>query len=336
MIGIERVKKIMKAFARQRILVIGDLMLDRYVAGSVSRISPEAPVPVVHVTGEHSLPGGSANVALNIRSLGGHAVVGGIVGQDQAGEELIELLAANKISTDGILANDKVRTTVKTRILADRQQVVRVDREDPPVRAEDIKQDFCGKVADLVNSATGVIIEDYGKGAVFQEVIDTVLSAVDASGIPVGLDPKENHDLKISGITLVTPNFREACAAAGLAVSGQGGEPESHRCLAESGDILMKKWNPDLLIITLGQNGMYVLCRSEKPRVIPTKAREVFDVSGAGDTVIAAAVLSLVSGANYYEAASFANYAAGVVVGKVGTATCTQKELLACIAPVPP
>lgn len=332
MIDKERAGRIMDAYSGQSILVVGDLMLDRYVYGTVSRISPEAPVPVVHVTEEHCLPGGAANVALNIQSLGGRAIVAGIAGRDRASEELMAVLSDNGISTDGVVVHDKVETTVKTRILAERQQVVRVDREGPPESAAIVMKDFCRKIDGLIGDAAGVIIEDYGKGAVSQEVIDVTLSVAGDLKIPVGFDPKDNHDLKLSGITLATPNYREARAAAGLPESALSDELETDGNLAETAEKLLKKWRSALLIITLGSRGMYLMGKGEGPRVIPTKAREVFDVSGAGDTVIATALLSLVSGASNYEAALLANHAAGVVVGKVGTATCTREELLESIA----
>lgn len=337
MISIERAKEIVGNFSRQRILVVGDLMLDKYVYGTVDRISPEAPVPVVRVTREHCLPGGAANVALNIQSLGGEVIVAGIVGKDKEAEDLMRILSSKGICNDGVLVCDGARTTVKTRIMAERQQVVRVDQEDSPELVTDIMKDLCRNIPDLADGANGVIIEDYGKGTVSQELVDSVLSSTRKPAIPVGFDPKDNHELKISGITLATPNYREACIAAALSEGSFGpespldNEPGSDSRLKQVGGIILKKWDPDLLIITLGPHGMYLLQRDGEPCVMPTKAREVYDVSGAGDTVIAVALISLVSGASYYEAAFLANCAAGVVVGKVGTATCTQEELLKSI-----
>jgi D-beta-D-heptose 7-phosphate kinase/D-beta-D-heptose 1-phosphate adenosyltransferase len=328
MISVKQAEKTIKAFAGKRILVVGDLMLDRYVTGSVNRISPEAPVPVVLVTGERTLPGGAANVALNIQSLGGQAMVAGVVGKDAAADDLLSSLSQSKIQTDGILAYDSIRTTVKTRVMADRQQIVRVDREDTLEPSSSILKDLCKKIAGLMSDVDGVIIEDYGKGVISQGIVDTVMASSRASKIPVGFDPKENETLKMVGITLATPNYKEACTAAGLKESALRNEPSSDPVLKAAGEILMKKWEPDFLIITLGAQGMYLLTDKKQPQIIPTKAREVFDVSGAGDTVIATAFLCLVGGASYYDAASVANYAAGVVVGKLGTATCSPKELI--------
>jgi len=331
MISVERAERVLQKFSGQKILVIGDLIVDRYVSGSVSRISPEAPVPVVRVTSEDCRPGGAANVALNIQSLGGQAIAAGIVGRDREAEDLESMMSSYGISTAGVMAADEGMTTVKTRILADRQQVVRVDREEVLEPTKGLVKRFCTKITDVADDVAGVIIEDYGKGALSQPVIDVVLSMADDSDFLVGFDPKDNHDIKVAGVTLATPNYREALAAAGLPDSPLRDDPASDDSLARAGSILLTKWNTDLLIITLGPHGMYMLCRNEEPQVIPTKAREVFDVSGAGDTVIAATLLSLIGGARYYEAASLANYAAGVVVGKVGTATCTPDELLAHI-----
>jgi len=333
MIRVEQAKTILKSFAGKRVLVVGDLMLDRYVIGVVNRISPEAPVPVVLVTSERGLTGGAANVALNIQSLGGRAVVAGVVGKDRAADELLASLTSSGIQSDGILTYDSVQTTVKTRVMADRQQIVRVDREDALEPSSDVLTDLCKRIAGLIGSVDGVIIEDYGKGVISQGVVDTVMSSCQGSRIPVGFDPKENETLRMTGITLATPNYKEACTAAGLKESIIREDPESDEILKAAGEILMRKWDPSLLIITLGAHGMYLVTKTESPRVIPTLAREVFDVSGAGDTVIASAFLSLVGGASYDEAASLANYAAGVVVGKLGTASCTPKELIEYIGP---
>jgi D-beta-D-heptose 7-phosphate kinase/D-beta-D-heptose 1-phosphate adenosyltransferase len=325
----DRAREIMGAFAGKRVLVVGDLMLDRYVSGTVRRISPEAPVPIVRVTDERSLPGGAANVALNIKSLGGDVTVAGIVGQDASGDDLMQLLSGEGISTDGVIRSGEACTTVKTRVLADRQQVVRVDREDGPPAAADPGEELAARAAELVPGVSGVVIEDYGKGAVSQRVVDAVLAAAKAAGKPVGLDPRDNHELRLSGITLATPNYKEALACAALPESSPSDDPETDKHLAKAAGILAEKWGTELLIVTLGRHGMYLLPKGAPAEVIPARAREVFDVTGAGDTVIATALLSLVAGASHRDAASLANTAAGVVVGKLGAATCTPDELVA-------
>jgi len=223
-------------------------------------------------------------------------------------------------------------TTVKMRVLADRQQVVRVDWDsDPDIAGGDVEA-FFRQVEKEIGRCTGVVIEDYGKGVVRQEVMDTVLAAARRQGVPVGLDPKDNEDLRIAGLTLVTPNYKEAHACAGLPVRPPPpGDPLEDVSLRKAADLLMRKWTPDLLMVTLGPKGVYLASSGKAPRVIPTRAREVYDVSGAGDTVIATCVLALAAGATGDEAAVLGNNAAGVVVGKLGTATCSPEELLASV-----
>jgi len=327
-IKLDRAKQVLANFAHQRILVVGDLMLDRYIYGSVSRISPEAPVPVVHVTREKSMPGGASNVAWNIRSLGAKAAVCGAVGRDAAGAELKKLLVDGGVAVDGAIETDEARTTVKTRVIAERQQVVRVDLEDGFELTGKSMESFCEHVAAEVKKSSGVIIEDYGKGLVRQPLIDTVLDAARKAKIPVGLDPKDNQELNFHGITVATPNRKEAFAMADVKEAPVHANPLEDPMLAKVSDILVRKWAPELLMITLGPQGILLLTRDASPKHVPTRAREVFDVSGAGDTVIATCVLALAAGASHVEAAELANYAAGIVVGKLGTATCSQQELL--------
>ena len=323
-----RAKKILGRFSRQRILVVGDLMLDRYIYGGVSRISPEAPVPIIHVTHEKIMPGGASNVAWNVQSLGGRAAVSGILGKDSTGRDLKRILTRGGVSVTGAMELGGIRTIVKTRVIAERQQVVRVDWEDDFDLTGKAAAGFCRCLDSEVRKSTGVIIEDYGKGVIQQSVVDTVLKAAKASGIPVGLDPKENHELGLGGITVATPNRKEAFTIAGVKDVPAHSNPLKDKALLKVAGILMRKWAPALLLITLGPLGILLVTKSAPPKHVPTRAREVFDVSGAGDTVIATCVLALAAGASPFEAAELANYAAGVVVGKLGTATCTQPELL--------
>ena len=327
-IPIQRAKEVLAECGRQRVLVVGDLMLDRYIYGNVSRISPEAPVPVVHVTSEKSMPGGASNVAWNIRSLGGAAVVSGVLGKDAAGAELRRILDREGVSTDGSLEDEQVRTIVKTRIIAERQQVVRVDWEGPESLDAALQNKFCGLIREQVQKASGVILEDYGKGVIQQAVVDAVLQEASRKGIPVGLDPKDNHELSVRGITVATPNRKEAFIMAGIKETAPAANPLEDRSLRRVAEVLVERWAPRMLVITLGPQGMYLAAKDAPPRHVPTRAREVFDVSGAGDTVIAVCVLALAAGANPVEAAELANYAAGVVVGKIGTASCTTDELV--------
>lgn len=325
----ERARELLAAFPRQRILVIGDLMLDRYIYGTVHRISPEAPVPVVSVTREKSMPGGASNTAWNIQSLGGKTVIGGMLGQDAAGADLKVVLAGGGVGLEGLLEIEGLRTTVKTRIIAERQQVVRVDWDDHVAVGEPMAKAFCGLIEREARRATGIIIEDYGKGVVRQAVVDAALKAARESGIPVGMDPKESQELDVRGITLATPNRREAFHLAGAPETRPQAHPLEDKALLEVSEKLLDKWQAAQVLVTLGPQGMLLRGRAGELHHVPTRAREVFDVSGAGDTVIATCVLALAAGASPIEAAELANYAAGVVVGKLGTATCAPEELLA-------
>lgn len=325
---IERVREILNRCARQRVLVVGDLMLDRYIEGTVSRISPEAPVPVVHVAREKAVPGGATNVAHNVRALGGRASVAGVVGRDEAGDRLRAMLQAEGIGRNAVIRLAGHPTTVKTRILAERQQVVRVDWERPLRWKGRDRSAFLKRLGIECQQADAIVIEDYGKGLIQQDVVDVVLKVARRRGVPVGLDPKDNEDLNVAGISLATPNRKEAFIAAGRDDPGVGPNPLRDEALLEVGRILTRKWKPELLAITLGPHGMLLLERGRPPLHVPTRAREVFDVSGAGDTVIATCTLARAAGASFVEAAEIANYAAGVVVAKLGTATCTPRELL--------
>jgi len=325
----KRAAELLTKFEKQRILVIGDLMLDRYIMGSVSRISPEAPVPVVHVHSEKSVPGGASNVALNIGALHGAGCVAGLIGDDEDGRELSNLLNERGVGTGAVLRESSLQTTVKTRVIAERQQVVRIDWEDVANYSAASLAGFKQALIKEISLADGVILEDYGKGVINQDVVDVALKAARAKGVPIGLDPKENHILNVEGITLATPNRKEAFSAAGVTETRPNGHPLEDASVLKVGEILLHKWKPQLLMITLGGDGMLLLEQGKKPVHVPTRAREVFDVSGAGDTVIATCVLARAAGASFIEAAEIANYAAGVVVGKLGTATCTPEELLA-------
>jgi D-beta-D-heptose 7-phosphate kinase/D-beta-D-heptose 1-phosphate adenosyltransferase len=236
-----------------------------------------------------------------------------------------------KTGSERVCRVSGMQTIVKMRILADRQQVVRVDWDPSTTFPKGDVDSFCVLLEKQIARCTGVVIEDYSKGIVRQEVIDVVLSAARKKGIPVGLDPKDNLELNIEGITLATPNYREAHACSGVIAKGPVADPLADESLRKAGEILLKRWKPEQLIVTLGPQGMYLVAPNTPPRVIPTRAREVFDVSGAGDTVIATCVLALAAGASFNEAAVLGNNAAGVVVGKLGTATCSPEELVTSV-----
>jgi len=327
MLTVQRAGDLLDGIRDRTILVVGDMMIDRYVYGRVERISPEAPVPVVHVREESERPGGAANVALNVRALGGRAVACGVTGDDEGADCLTAMLEAHGIRADGLIRHAAVCTTVKTRVIADRQQVVRVDRESETGLLQTAADALAERITELMRDVDGVIIEDYGKGVVTQVVVDAVLAAAGRAGLPSGYDPKDNHRLAVDGITLATPNFREACLLAGVPERPLGDDVLASETLREAAGALMARWRAGLLMVTLGPHGMYLVSRTGAPAVIPTRAREVFDVSGAGDTVIATALAALAAGAEGREAAELANHAAGVVVGKIGTAPCGRDEL---------
>jgi D-beta-D-heptose 7-phosphate kinase/D-beta-D-heptose 1-phosphate adenosyltransferase len=321
-------RSLVERFARQKIMVVGDMMLDRYIYGVVTRISPEAPVPVVRVGDEKNMPGGAANVARNVSALGGRAYMHGVVGRDAAGADLLQVLKNDRVGTRGILRAAGIRTTVKTRILAERQQIVRVDWEDRRRLTLGVRSAFCAGLTRAMRGVSGVIIEDYGRGVVSQDVVDAILRTARRHAIPVALDPKENDTLQLTGITVVKPNRKETFALARLPEEPPCADPLKDRPLLRAADILMKKWQPAFLLVTLGAQGMLVFFRNRPPRHMAAVAREVFDMSGAGDTVIATLLLALAAGADCEAAAELANCAAGVVVGKLGTATCDDRELL--------
>ncbi len=333
----------LEKFVGKRLLVIGDIMLDEFVWGKVTRISPEAPVPVVDVHNEERFAGGAANVARNLRALDADVRVIGRVGRDEQAPKLLGLLNCGGVDTSLVLHSSSVPTIVKTRIIASDlpahvgqefagmgsgpkvverpHQIVRVDREK---RAKLSPEDFAAFSQSLpgaVDWAEAVIVEDYGKGMVNQPVVDAVRSACERAGKFWTVDPNPNNPLLWTGTHTAKPNRSEAFASAGLALSD---EPEA---MDKVGSILLDKWGAQMLLITLGAQGMQLFRRDHPAYHSPTKAIEVFDVSGAGDTTIAAYTLAIAAGADPVSAVEIANHAAGVVVAKIGTATVSRAEL---------
>lgn len=323
-----RVEEILSRAASKRVLVIGDLMLDEFVWGKVGRISPEAPVPVVEVTGESFYPGGAANVARNLRDFVHCASVVGLIGSDRGGRDLRSLLDAGGIDTAHLVQDAAFPTIVKTRIIARQQQVVRVDRERiRPPTAEQV-QHVIGTVGELLPSFDAVIFEDYGKGFLDSTLVAEISRAAAAAGKIVTADPNPRHSIEWRNVTAVKPNRSEAFLAAGVSADDHGGDPTNDPALLRVGAALAEKWDSKYLLITLGEQGMMLFDRGESHH-IPTKARQVFDVSGAGDTAIALFTLALCCDASAREAAEIANHASAVVVGKLGTATVSRDELMA-------
>ena len=322
----KRLQHILDSASTKRLLVVGDLMLDEFVWGNVGRISPEAPVPVVEVQSESSYPGGAANVARNLREFSPSVTMLGMVGSDAAGGKLTQLLKAEKISIEGLFTDPLVPTIVKTRIIAQRQQVVRVDREQRAA-AGSSRADILAKARELVACSDAVLIEDYGKGFLDQILVDALLEASREKGTLVTCDPNPKNPLEWPGISTIKPNRSEAFAAAGVALSAPVHPVENDTALLRVGRILLERWNAGALLITLSEQGMMLFRRDCPPYHTPTRAREIFDVSGAGDTSISLYTLGIAAGATPEEAAEMANHAAGIVVGKLGTATCSRVEL---------
>jgi D-glycero-beta-D-manno-heptose-7-phosphate kinase len=310
-----RLQQILDRAPAKHILVIGDLMLDEFVWGKVGRISPEAPVPVVEVTGESFYAGGAANVARNLREFVDRVAVIGMIGADRSGQQLRQLQAEQNI--------------VKTRIIARNQQVVRVDREKiiGPSSAQIAK--VITAVRKSLPETDAIIFEDYGKGFLTTELVSQVARDAHAAGKIVAADPNSRHSIAWRGMSVVKPNRTEAFLAAGIPWRDPDESPAEDVDLMRAGETLLEKWETQYLLITLGEHGMMLFQKNQPPHHIPTKARQVFDVSGAGDTAIALFTLALACDATPSEAAEIANHGSAVVVGKLGTATVTRDELLA-------
>lgn len=304
------------------ILVIGDVMLDRYVIGEVKRISPEAPVPVLAVREEKSVAGGAANVALNLKALGANVETIGWFGNDERGDELFDILGRRNIGVDQEFRFSTAPTISKSRVTASNQQICRVDREaSTECYSPDLN--LLGKdITEKVKLADAVIISDYGKGFVTNQLLELV--SVNAKFLAI--DPKPSRLLQYAKPDLITPNRFEALELAGLSRESRDPFPQENVV-----NKIFEQFAPTMLAVTLGADGMLLAEDGEIDKIIPTSAQEVFDVSGAGDTVIAALTLGLVAGKDFQNAAEFANLAAGVVVGKVGTATVSPEEILSLV-----
>jgi rfaE bifunctional protein kinase chain/domain len=326
---LDRLREILARAAGKRVAVAGDLMLDEFVWGKVARISPEAPVPVVEVTGETFYPGGAANVARNLREFIDGVSVIGTVGVDSSGRQLLELLREQKIETDLVLEDPDFRTIVKTRIVARHQQVVRVDREE--IRSPHEKQvnRVTAGLRKILPQLDAFIFEDYGKGFLSSELVRQLSADLNAAGKIATADPNPHRQVDWGKVTAVKPNRSEALQAAGFPPTDPSGSPMEDKALLTAGLRLLSAWDTEMLLITLGEQGMLLLERHQPPHHIPTKARQVFDVSGAGDTAIALFTLALCCEASPVEAAQIANHASAVVVAKLGTATVTPAELIA-------
>ncbi|MCP4404416.1 MAG: D-glycero-beta-D-manno-heptose-7-phosphate kinase [bacterium] len=321
MIQIERLHALIERFHDTAVLVIGDVMIDEYIWGKVSRISPEAPVPILDMVSESQRLGGSANVLNNIHSLGGKPHLCSVIGNDTTGKRLKESLQGIGVNTDTLIVDSTRPTTRKTRLIAHHQQVARLDRESrEDIRWEDT-QHIIEMTTRMLPEIDGIIIEDYGKGVVTGELVREVVALATQQDKIVAVDPKTSHFDRYSGVSVITPNHHEAGASLHITL-------DNHERLLLAGKQLLEKLQSDYVLITRGEEGMSLFeQQSRMVTHVPTMAQEVYDVTGAGDTVIAALTLGLASGGNPADAVLLSNAAAGVVVGKVGTATSNLEEL---------
>jgi len=308
-----------------RVLVVGDVMVDEFLWGEIDRISPEAPVPVFDQRARNTTLGGAGNVVANLAALGCQVGIASVVGSDPAGRQMRADLAALGADIRALVEDPERPTTVKSRIIARNQQIVRVDREQRRPVTPRAEADLLAAVASCIGSCGTVILSDYGKGVLTDRVLSTLVDPARKAGVHVLVDPKGHDYGRYKGVTLLTPNRKEAGLAAGLAMASEA-EVDA------AGARLLEITGADAMLITLSQDGMALFRRGLAPRRIPTRAREVFDVTGAGDTVIATLAAAMAAGINVAEAAELANMAAGVVVGKVGTATATREEIRAFAA----
>jgi rfaE bifunctional protein kinase chain/domain len=312
-------------FRGKRVLVLGDVMLDRYLWGRVERISPEAPVPVVDVDRETFSLGGAANVAHNLAALGAEPLLLGVTGDDAAGERLAAELARAGVRADHLVADLERRTTVKTRIIAHQQQVVRADEEDTDPVTGAAWRRLADALNRLVPAADAVIVSDYGKGVIEPELLRAAIALARESRLSVSVDPKEKHFPSYQGATVITPNQLEAGQAFGKRITDEAG-------LLEAGWGLRERLDLDCVLVTRGPDGMSLFERSGRHTHLPTVAREVYDVTGAGDTVVSVFALALAARADFVTAARLANHAAGQVIRHAGTAVCPPEELKASLA----
>ena len=320
-VTVKRVKSLLRAARKSRVLVVGDVMLDQFMWGSVKRISPEAPVPVVEFQNETYMPGGAANVARNLTALGAAVNLYGLVGMDEGAKRLKKLLKEDGVDGKGLVSAGDRMTTRKTRVIAHQQQMLRVDRETNEPMSPRTARRMLSSVEKQLDDSCAVIVCDYSKGAVTQELLNGLREQCQSAGVWLSFDPKPAHNLNLAGMSLITPNRGELFALAGLPDEG------TFTSLNAAVKGVQDKCDPDIMLVTLSEQGMLLCPRGERPTLIPTVAQEIYDVSGAGDTVIASFTLAIAAGATPAEAAVFSNHAAGVVVGKMGTAVVTPKEL---------
>ena len=332
----KNLQKIIRRFDKAKIMVVGDLILDEYVWGGVDRISPEAPVPVVWANRRSFVPGGAANVANNIRSLDGKVLLVGVVGADENKDILLSQLKKRKIAIEGIFAEPKRFTTLKTRIIAGHQQVVRVDWEHVDSLSRNLNRKIIRFINKNLDAVDAIIVEDYGKGVINMQLVGEIISLARSRNKIITVDPKQEHFQYYHGVTAITPNRKELeNAIRDLKIKDTANRFKLHsdklftdKDIDVAGKEIIRYLDLESLLVTLGENGMKIFEKSGRVTHIPTVAQEVFDVSGAGDTVISSFTLALSCRASKLEAAHIANFSAGIVVGKIGTAVTSRRELM--------
>jgi D-glycero-beta-D-manno-heptose-7-phosphate kinase len=317
-------KDLFDKFIGLQILVIGDVMLDAYIMGKVNRISPEAPVPIVSLENEDARIGGAGNVALNLLALGAKPIICGVIGEDSSGDKLLNLFEKNGISTDGLVKSMARKTTVKTRVISNKQQLLRIDSEStfPLLESEEIKLN--DTIQNIINQGIdGIIFEDYNKGVLTDSVIQNVIKIAKEKDIPTAVDPKKENFLSYRGVSLFKPNLKELKEGLNLNF-----DFNSNKDLFEKGiEVLEEKLHNEISFVTLSENGVFIKNQTEK-YYVPAHVRSISDVSGAGDTVIAVATLCLISGASTKQIAEISNLAGGLVCEKSGVVSISKNELL--------
>ncbi|MBN2059733.1 MAG: D-glycero-beta-D-manno-heptose-7-phosphate kinase [Deltaproteobacteria bacterium] len=316
----DSLKKFIDKFDQTRILVIGDIMMDEYIWGEVSRISPEAPIPVVEVKEETKMLGGAANVMHNIISLGGKSILCGVIGNDDTGKQILERIHDLGVVTDGIIIEANRLTSIKTRVVARNQQVVRVDRETRKEINQSSIEKFLGFIKNKINGIDAIIIADYGKGVISERLMKGLKKLISGNNIFLAVDPKTENFRYYKGIDIITPNHHEAGAFCRTVI-------DDDESLIKAGKTIIEKVRCKAVLITQGKDGMTLFGKDGEICHIPTVGRKVFDVSGAGDTVISTLCMGLAAGMDLESAAVIANFAAGIVVGEVGTSTVRAEEL---------
>jgi len=316
----KRLISLKKKFDNLNIAVVGDMMLDCYYWGDVKRISPEAPVPVVEVGNEFFRFGGAANVALNISKLGGVPIPVGVIGYDNFGTTFTSLITESNISDDGIVVDEERPTTAKTRVIADSQHVVRIDKESKKNISKKIQNKIYNYLAKNINKLDGIILQDYNKGVLTVSLIEKIISLANKNEVLITVDPKFNNFFAYKNVTVFKPNRKEAEDVLGMKI-------KTADDIKTAGEKILNKLNAKYLLLTLGEDGIAVFEKGKLPKQMPTKARKVADVSGAGDTVISTLTMALAAGANILEASYLANYAGGIVCEEVGIIPIEQKKL---------